>query len=101
MLDKEIELIRRLMVKVYEKKTTARKQRSNRNKKKKTVTYYESLARGRMQHKIWKPGEVQKNNIATDGQLQNKVWDPGRQGLKAHDQEIMIIFNLGSLMQGQ
>ena len=53
-----------------------------------------------MQYKVWNPGGVQKKNIAIDDQLQNKVWDPGRQGLKAHDQEIMINFNLGSLMQG-
>ena len=66
---------------------------------KKTIIDCEILACGKMQNKIWKPGEVQKNNIATDGQLQNKVWDPGRQGLKEHDQEIMNHFNLGILMQ--
>ena len=51
-----------------------------------------------MQHKIWRPGEKQQ---PADDDLQNKVWDPGRQGqrLKTHDQEITIIFNLGSLMQ--
>jgi hypothetical protein len=34
-------------------------------------------------------------------QLQTKVWDPGgfHQHMKAHDQEIMNVFNLGSLMQ--
>ena len=87
------------MVKVSEKKTAARKKKSSNNKKK-TVTDCESIASGKMQHKIWKPGEVQHNNIAADDQLQNKVWDPGRQGPKAHDQEIMINFDLGSLMQG-
>ena len=68
-------------MKVSQKKTTTRKHRSSINKKK-TVTDCESLASGEMQHKIWKPGEVQMKNIATDDQLQNKVWDPGRQGLK-------------------
>ena len=52
-----------------------------------------------MQHKIWKPGEAHLKNNAAYGQQQNRVWDPGRQGLKAHDQEIMNHFNLGSLMQ--
>ena len=56
------------MVKVFEKKTTTRKQRSN-NHKKKTVTNCEILESGKMQHKIWKPREVQKKNIAADDQL--------------------------------
>lgn len=77
-LDAEIALIRRLMVRVSEKKTAERKQRNNNNKKK-TVTDCEGIASGRMQHKVWKPGGMQKKNIATDDQLQNKVWDPGRQ----------------------
>ena len=86
-------------MKVSQKKAVTRNQRSSSSKRKK-VTDCESLASGKMHHKIWKLGEVQKKNIAADDQLQNKVWDPGRQGLKAHDQEIMINFNLGSLMQG-
>ena len=53
------------MVKVSQKKTKKRKQGSNNNKRK-TVTDCESLASGKMQHKVWKPGEVQKKNIAVD-----------------------------------
>ena len=88
------------MVKVSQRKTTARKQRRRSSSKRRTERECKSVASGARQNKIWKPGGVQKKNIATDDQLQNKVWDPGRQGLKAHDQEIMNHFNLGSLMQG-
>ena len=66
------------MVTVFEKMTAARKQRNNSDKKK-TVTNCEGIASGRMQHKVWKPGGVQKKNIATNDQLQNKVWDQGGQ----------------------
>ena len=77
--------------------TTARKRRNFSKGKKKAE--YEIMAGGRMQNKIWKPGE--KQQATADDDLQNKVWDPGKPGqrLKMHDQEIMIIFNLGSLMQ--
>ena len=43
---------------------------------------------------------MQLKNNATDGQQQSKVWDLGGKFLRAHDQEIMIHFDLGSLMQG-
>ena len=52
-----------------------------------------------MQHKVWRPGEKQQIKAETNGKLQNKVWDPGRQRSETHDQDIMLIFNLGSLMQ--
>ena len=78
-LDREIELMRKLMVKVSQWKETTRNQRNNRSKGKR-VTDCESLTSGKMQHKIWKPGEVKKKSIVADGQLENKVWDPGRQG---------------------
>ena len=62
-------------MKVSQKKTSARK-KSNNNKEK-TRKECESIAIGKMQNKIWKPGEVQQNNDTTYGQQQNKVWDPG------------------------
>ena len=85
-------------MKVSQKKTSTRK-KSN-NSKRKTMTDCESAASGARHHKIWRPGEKKQTTTDVDDKLQNKVWDPGRQGLKAHDQEIMIIFNLRSLMQG-
>ena len=84
-------------MKVSHKKTTTVKQR--RSSKRKNTKDCESIASGAMQYKVWRPGEKQQKNVATNGKLQNKVWDPGRQRSKTHDQEIMIIFNLGSLMQ--
>jgi len=53
---------------------------------------------GKMQHKVWRPGE-QQTTTATKDRLPNKVWDPRGHISEAHEQEIMIIFNLGSLMQ--
>ena len=52
-----------------------------------------------MQNKIWEPGEVQQKNDTTYEQQKNRVWDPGGKILEAHDQEIMINFDFGSLMQ--
>ena len=77
-LDQEIELIRKLMVKVSQKKIAARKQRTSSNKRKKEREC-KSAASGARKNKIWKPGGMQKKNIAVDDQLQTKVWDPGRQ----------------------
>eukprot|EP00253_Pinus_taeda_P015217 PITA_15217 len=57
-LDREIELIRRLMIKVSQTKTTTRKERSNN--KRKTAADYESRASGALQHKVWRPGEQQQ-----------------------------------------
>ena len=62
------------MMKVSQKKTTTRKQRNYI--KEKTITECESIASGKMQNKIWKPGEVQQRNDTTYGQQQNRVWDP-------------------------
>ena len=64
------------MIKVTEKKTAAKKQRSTR--KRKIEGDYKIIASGKLQHKVWKPGGTQRKNAATDDQLQNKVWDPGR-----------------------
>ena len=79
-LDKEIELARRLMMKVFQKKITARKERSD-NKRKKIVVY-ESMASGALQHKVWRPGEQQQTTTVIEeltgkDRLQNKVWDLG------------------------
>ena len=65
----------------------------------KTETDCESAASGARQHKIWRPGEKQRTTAKIDNELQNKMWDPGGQRFKKHDLEIMVIFNLGSLMQ--
>ena len=98
-LEGEIESIRRLMMKVSQKKKTATRKQRNISKGK-TRRDCESIARGKLQNKIWKPGEVQLKNNAAVGQQQNKVWDSGGKELKAHDQDIMINFDLGSLKQG-
>lgn len=79
LLDREIESIRRLMTKESRKKPAVARKRSSRSRNKmKIETDCESAASGARQH---------------------KVWDPGRQRFKTHDLEIMVIFNLGSLMQ--
>ena len=85
-------------MKVSQKQQKAVRKKNNFSKGR-TKAEYESIAGGRMQNKIWKPRE--KKQATADDDLQNKVWDPGRQGkrLKTHEQEIMIIFNLASLMQ--
>ena len=70
LLDTEIELIRRIMLKMSERKTSARKRCSRSSRKMKTETDCESAASGARQH---------------------KVWDPGGQRFKTHDLEIMII----------
>jgi len=81
LLDKEIELIRRIMLKASERETSATKRRRGSSSKMKTETDYESAANGARQRKIWGPGERQQ--VTTDGDLQNKVWDPGGQGKKS------------------
>ena len=68
------------MVKVSQRKTSAREQRSKSNSRRNTKRECKSAASGARQNKIWKPGEVKKKNIAANDQLQNKVWDPGRRG---------------------
>jgi len=54
-LDREIELIRRLMMKISQRKTTSRKKRSDN--KRKIVANYESKASGALQYKVWRPRE--------------------------------------------
>ena len=65
------------MVRVSEEKTAAKKQKSS--SKIKIERGCKSAASGKLQHKVWKPRGMQKQNVATDNQLHNKVWDPSRQ----------------------
>ncbi len=55
--DKEIQLIRRIMLKVSQRKTSARKRSSRSTNKMKTGTDCESEASGAREHKIWRLGE--------------------------------------------
>ena len=64
----------------------------------KTAADSESIANGAMQHKIWRLEGHQTKTVTKD-KLLNKVWDLGGHKSEVHDQEIMIIFNLGNLMQ--
>ena len=74
-LDREIEMMRQMMMKVFWKRPAAVKQK--RNNKIKTAEDCESLVSGAMQHKVWKPGEEHQKEAATSGKLQQKIWDPG------------------------
>ena len=79
-LDREIELIRRLMIKMSQRKRVARKKRSDN--KRNTVADLEGIASGALQHKIWKPRGQQQitttvKKLTSNERLQNKVWDPG------------------------
>jgi len=73
LLDKEIELMRQMMMKEFRKRPAAVKQR--RSSKRKTTEDCESVASGARQHKVWKPRE-RRRAIAHDD-LQHKIWDPG------------------------
>ena len=75
-LDKEIENIRRLMVKVSQKQQTTAREQRNFNKGK-TRRDCECIAGGELQNKVWKLGEVQLKDGAAVGQQKNRVWDPG------------------------
>lgn len=74
---REIELIRRITLKVSQRKTSTRKRRRSSSKIK-TKIGCESEASGARQHKIWGPGEKKKTEDIDD-ELQNKMWDPGKQ----------------------
>lgn len=74
-LDIEIEIIRKLMMKVSPNQQTEARKKRNFSKRK-TAKDCESIVSGAMQHKVWKPGERQQP--IADDDLQNKVWDPGR-----------------------
>ena len=75
-LDKEIELTRELMQKMPQKRAAARKQGNSSTSE--AYIGCEGTTCEKLQHKVWKPGEVRNKDTATDGQLRNKVWDPGR-----------------------
>ena len=64
-LDREIELIRKLMQKMPQKRTAARKLRISSSKRK-IVTDCEGIESAKMQTKIWKPGGMQKKNATTN-----------------------------------
>ena len=72
LLDKEIEVMRPMMVKQSRKRPAAVKQK--RSRKRKTTEDCESTVSGARQHKIWKPGGRQRT--ITHDYLQNKIWDP-------------------------
>ena len=96
-LDKEIEMIRRLMIKTSQRKTAERKKRSDN--KRVTVKDCKSRAGGALQHKIWKPGRQQqmttavKQSTSTED-LQNKIWDPGGD-IQTYDQVVMNFLTWG------
>jgi len=75
-LDIEIEIIRRLMMKVSPKQQIAARKKKNFSKRK-TEKDCESIVSGAMQHKVWKPGKEQQTEAVTNGKLQHKIWDPG------------------------
>lgn len=77
LLDKEIEMMRRMMMKEFRKRPAAVKQK--RSSERKTAEDCKSTASGAKQHKIWRPGEEQIE-AATSAKLQHKIWDPGKHG---------------------
>lgn len=68
------------MMKVSQKKTITRKERSD-NKRKPTIDY-KSMASEALHHKVWRPEEQQQTTttieqLKSKDRLQNKIWDPG------------------------
>ena len=55
---------------------------------------YRSKASGALQHKIWKPGELNmtktEQHDEMDDQLHSKVWDPGILNIEGYDQELIF-----------
>ena len=76
LLDKEIEMMRRKMMKEFRKRPATVKQK--RSNKRKTAEDCKSTTSGAKQHKVWRPGEEQQTEAATNGKLQHKIWDPGK-----------------------
>ena len=74
-LEPEIELMRRMKMKVSQKRPAAVKQRGS--SKRKTAEDCESLVSGAMQHKVWRPREEHQKEASTSGKLQHKICDPG------------------------
>ena len=83
LLDKEIKMMMRRMMKESWKSPAPVKQKSS--SKRKTAEDCESAASRAMQHKVWRPGEEQQTEATTNGNLQHKIWDPGK-----HRSEHMI-----------
>lgn len=73
LLDREIEMMKQMMMKKSRKRPATMKQR--RSNKGKTTEDCKSAASGAMQHKVWKPGARQRTIVHDD--LQNKVWNQG------------------------
>ena len=71
LLDKEIEMMRRMMMKESRKRPAAVKQW--KSSKRKTTKYCESTASGVMQHKVWKPGEEYQKEAEKNRKLQHKI----------------------------
>ena len=67
LLDKEIEMMRRMMMKEFRKRPAAVKQK--RSSKRKTAEDCKSTASGAKQHKVWRPGEDQQTEAAANGKL--------------------------------
>jgi len=83
LLDKEIEMMRRMMMKEFRKRPAAVKQK--RSRKRKTAKDCKNTASGAKQHKVWRLGEEQQTEAAANGKLQYTIWDPGK-----HRSEHMI-----------
>ena len=97
LLDQEIESIRKLMMKEFQRKTTIiKKKRSN---KRKTIADLEGRASGALQHKIWKPRGKQQitttvKKLTSKERLQNKIWNPGG-NIQTYDQVVMNFLTWG------
>lgn len=74
LLDKEIKLMRWMMMKESRRRLAEIKQKGS--SKRKTTKDCESATSGAMQHKVWRPGEEQQTEAAANGKLQHKIWDP-------------------------
>ena len=76
-----------------------RENRQNIDIQKMTEEDCRSKANGALQHKIWKPGELEMTNIEQhdeiDDQLQNKVWYPGILKTEGYDQEVIFLYSWG------
>jgi hypothetical protein len=90
-LDIEIELIRMLMVKMSQRRHAEERNiyinrasgKQGNNMKQVTREDFQRKSSGALQHKMWKPGELQStttrqhDNNEASGELQHKIWDPG------------------------
>ena len=75
LLDKEIEMMRWMMMKEFRKRPAALKQK--RSSKRKTTEDCKSTTTGAKQHKIWRPREEQTKAVAS-AKLHYKIWHLGK-----------------------